>query len=62
MLLILDIFIDGVVRERLLVSHYRYCAQRYSGTTTVDDVCKLVRTTGFEDGKRQPKYPEDYFK
>lgn len=62
MLLILDIYIDGIIRERLLVSHYRYCAQRYSGTTTVDDVCKLVRSTGFEDGKRQPKYPVDYFK
>ena len=33
--------------------------------TNVDDVCKLLRSTGFARTpamiKRPPKYPEDYF-
>lgn len=62
MLLVLDIHIDGVIRERLLVSYYRYCAQHYAGRTTVDDVCKLMRSTGFGTSKRPQDYPVDYFK
>ena len=34
--------------------------------TNVDDVCKLLRSTGFSRtstmAKRPPKYPEDYFR
>lgn len=62
MLLVLDIHIDGIIRERLLVSYYRYCAQHYSGRTTVDDVCKLMRSTGFGTNKRPSDYPVDYFR
>ncbi|XP_065218583.1 WASH complex subunit 5 [Planococcus citri] len=62
MLLLLDIHIDGMIRERLLVSYYRYCAQHYTGRTTVDDVCKLMRSTGFGTSKRPQDYPVDYFK
>lgn len=62
MLLILDIHIDGTIRERLLVSYYRYSAQRYNGTTTIEDVCKLVRSTGLQNNKRPSDYPVDYFK
>jgi len=62
MLLVLDIHFDGTVRERLLVSYYRYCSQRYTGTTTVEDVCKLIRSTGLHSAKRPVDYPKDYFK
>lgn len=62
MLLEADIHIEGILRERLLVSYYRYSAQRYTGTTTVDDVCKLMRSTGFNSNKRPSDYPVDYFK
>ncbi|XP_011504242.1 PREDICTED: WASH complex subunit strumpellin [Ceratosolen solmsi marchali] len=62
MLLIADCYFDGRIRERLLVSYYRYNAQRAS-STRVDDVCMLLRSTGFIKGsfKRPQNYPEAYF-
>ncbi|KAJ8673596.1 hypothetical protein QAD02_004858 [Eretmocerus hayati] len=62
MLLVIDCYFDGRVRERLLVSYYRYNAQGAS-STRVDDVCLLLRSTGFmrESPKRPPNYPESYF-
>lgn len=62
MLLLVDHQFEGHVRERLLVSYYRYNAQR-SSSTRVDDVCTLLRSTGFSksSAKRPPNYPEDYF-
>lgn len=63
MLLLVDYQFEGHIRERLLVSYYRYNAQR-SSSTRVDDVCMLLRSTGFSKSslKRPSNYPEDYFK
>ncbi|XP_015590891.1 WASH complex subunit 5 [Cephus cinctus] len=63
MLLLVDCHFEGYVRERLLVSYYRYNAQR-SSSTRVDDVCMLLRSTGYSKSslKRPANYPEEYFK
>ncbi|KAK0182776.1 hypothetical protein PV327_000877 [Microctonus hyperodae] len=63
MLLLVDHQFEGQIRERLVVSYYRYNAQR-SSSTRVDDVCTLLRSTGFSksSSKRPSNYPEDYFK
>ncbi|XP_015187762.1 PREDICTED: WASH complex subunit strumpellin isoform X2 [Polistes dominula] len=61
MLLLVDNHFEGRVRERLLVSYYRYNAQE-SSSTKVDDICMLLRSTGYSKiGKRPSNYPEDYF-
>lgn len=65
MLLILDLHIPGIVRERLLVSYHRYSAEKTSGDSNIDDICLLLRSTGFKnppDGKRVLNYPDDYFR
>ncbi|XP_059615254.1 WASH complex subunit 5 [Phlebotomus argentipes] len=65
MLLVLDLHIPGVIRERLLVSYHRYSAQKSHGESHLDDVCKLLRSTGFSNApgaKKVPNYPEDYFR
>lgn len=65
MLLVVDYHIDGTVRERMLVSYYRYSAQRSSHDSNIDDVCKLLRSTGFSSvagTKRPSNYPEDFFR
>uniref|UniRef100_A0A1B6MUI7 WASH complex subunit strumpellin n=2 Tax=Graphocephala atropunctata TaxID=36148 RepID=A0A1B6MUI7_9HEMI len=62
MLLVVDLHIPGDIRERILVSYYRYSAQRTNAGSNVDDVCKLLRSTGLVPGKRPPNYPEDYFR
>jgi len=60
MLLLLDIRIEGVCRERMIVAYYRH-----KGTATIpnlDEVVKLCRSTGFVlGGKRPANYPDDYF-
>ncbi|XP_034940027.1 WASH complex subunit 5 [Chelonus insularis] len=63
MLLLVDHQFEGQIRERMLVSYYRYNAQR-SSSTRVDDVCMLLRSTGFSKSslKRPLNYPEDYFR
>ena len=63
MLLLVDYHFEGCVRERLLVSYYRYNAQR-SSSTRVDDICMLLRSTGFSktSSKRPANYPEEYFR
>ncbi|XP_076166156.1 WASH complex subunit strump [Ptiloglossa arizonensis] len=63
MLLLVDYHFEGCVRERLLVSYDRYNAQR-SSSTRVDDICRLLRSTGFSktSSKRPANYPEEYFK
>ena len=62
MLLIIDIKFEGVVRERLLVAYLRYSAQKSYMETNIDDVCKLLRSTGYIVGKPKPNlYPESYF-
>ncbi|XP_065176777.1 WASH complex subunit 5-like [Sycon ciliatum] len=63
MLLILDMKIEGPIRERMLVAYNRYNAAQ-TVDSSMDDVCKLLRSTGFVNGappKKPPKYPEDYF-
>ncbi|KAL3276150.1 hypothetical protein HHI36_020869 [Cryptolaemus montrouzieri] len=61
MLLLVDWYIKGVVREKLLVSYYRYTPQRSDTQSYIDEVCKLLRDTGLHTKKVQ-NYPEDYFK
>lgn len=65
MLLIVDMKIEGGIRERMLVAFHRYSAQQ-SNDSSIDDVCKLLRSTGYMSRggmvKRPAKYPEDYFK
>lgn len=62
MLLVVDQKIEGSVRERMLVSYYRYSAQRTTSDSNVDDVCNLLRSTGYVMGRRPLNYPEEYFK
>uniref|UniRef100_A0A9J8BNN2 WASH complex subunit 5 n=1 Tax=Cyprinus carpio carpio TaxID=630221 RepID=A0A9J8BNN2_CYPCA len=64
MLLVIDQKMEGEVRERMLVSYYRYSAARSSGDSNLDDICKLLRSTGYSShpgAKRPPNYPESYF-
>eukprot|EP00111_Clytia_hemisphaerica_P004568 TCONS_00013126-protein len=65
MLLIVDMKFEGDIRERMLVSYNRYCASTAAIDSYMDDVCKLLRSTGYSNqagSKRPPKYPEEYFK
>lgn len=61
MLLFVDTHIKGIVREKLLVSYYRYTPQNSNARSNVDDVCKLFRDTGIQTRKVN-NYPEDYFR
>jgi WASH complex subunit strumpellin len=64
MLLITDLKIDGLLRERMLVAFHRYSTQHINVDSNIDDVCKLLRSTGLSRQpvmKRPPKYPEAYF-
>ncbi|KAK2181203.1 hypothetical protein NP493_407g06015 [Ridgeia piscesae] len=64
MLNIIDARIEGMIREKMLVSYYRYSAAKHSVDSNVDDVCKLLRSTGFSSApgsKRPQNYPESYF-
>lgn len=61
-LLTMDHEINGIVRERMLVSYYRYSASR-SCDSRIDDVCNLIRSTGYVPNTKRPiNYPEDFFK
>jgi WASH complex subunit strumpellin len=62
MLLITDMKFEGGVRERLLIGYVRYSAQKSYMESNIDDVCKLLRSTGFVSGRPKPaNYPESYF-
>ncbi|ODN03655.1 WASH complex subunit strumpellin, partial [Orchesella cincta] len=61
MLLLIDFHIDGIVRERMLTSFYRYSAIYHHSEAHVDDVCKLFRSTGYTKQKKASTYPVDYF-
>ncbi|CAL8094255.1 unnamed protein product [Orchesella dallaii] len=61
MLLLIDFHIDGIVRERMLTSFYRYSAIYHHSEAHVDDVCKLFRSTGYTKQKKAASYPVDYF-
>lgn len=73
LLFILDFKLCGPLRERLLVAHFRYAAQQTKSECNVEDVCKLIRSTGFvaavvESGilvtpaRRPALYPVEYFR
>ncbi|KAJ9467483.1 WASH complex subunit strumpellin-like protein [Diplonema papillatum] len=58
MLLQLDLKIEGKIRERMLISYLRYCGA--GNVQNLNEVCSLVRATGFNEGKRPDGYPEQY--
>uniref|UniRef100_A0A1I8NPM8 WASH complex subunit strumpellin n=2 Tax=Stomoxys calcitrans TaxID=35570 RepID=A0A1I8NPM8_STOCA len=68
-LLILDFHIPGVVRERILISYYRYSGSKSHSDSNIDDVCMLLRSTGYVANVTSAKttkdsatnYPEAYF-
>lgn len=61
-LLIVDLHIPGEIRERLIVAYTRYSAQKSHGDSNIDEVCKLLRSTGFKNFcKRPSNYPHEYF-
>lgn len=65
MLLVLDMHIPGIVRERILVSYHRYGSGKIHGDSSIEDICMLLRSTGFTnapDAKRIQNYPEEYFR
>lgn len=65
MLLVVDYLFPGLVRERIIVTHHRYAGQKASSDTNIDDVCKLLRSTGYSSlpGTKRPlNYPEEYFR
>lgn len=64
LLLVIDQKIEGPIRERMLVSYYRYSAQRSTSDSNFDDLVHLFACTGFSPstGKKPLFYPEDYFK
>lgn len=62
MLLMVDTYFEGIIRERILVSYYRYTPQRRDTQSCIDEVCKLLRDTGYNTSKKPNNYPEDYFK
>jgi len=61
-LLFIDIYIEGIIRERLLVAYHRYNAQDYNSEYPIDDICKLLRCTKQNSVKSISSYPENYFK
>ncbi|XP_050425351.1 WASH complex subunit 5 isoform X2 [Adelges cooleyi] len=61
-LLLIDICIEGIIRERLLVAYHRYNAQQYNNENPIDDICKLLRSTKLGSVKATSSYPEYYFK
>lgn len=65
MLLVVDLHIPGLVRERLLVAYNRYSALKTHSDSSIDEVCKLLRSTGFNDdgngARKTANYPEEYF-
>ncbi len=62
MLLIGDTKFESGIRERLLIGYIRYSAQKSYMESNIDDVCKLLRSTGYSVGKPKPaNYPEAYF-
>eukprot|EP00039_Didymoeca_costata_P019334 m.337103 g.337103 ORF g.337103 m.337103 type:complete len:1151 (+) comp18047_c0_seq1:185-3637(+) len=63
MLLVIDQRFEGAVRERILVSYYRYSTSE-ADQTNIDEVSKLLRSTDYSNrpgARRPPRYPEDYF-
>jgi WASH complex subunit strumpellin len=63
MLLLMDIRIPGLTRERMVISFYRY--KGAAAVSHLEEVCKLCRGTGFRGTlakeNRPEHYPETYF-
>ncbi|BET02901.1 kiaa0196 [Nesidiocoris tenuis] len=60
MLLVLELYHPGTLRERLIVAYSRYNIT----VGTLDHVCQLVRSTGFMNtvnAKRPLSYPTEFF-
>lgn len=61
MLLLVEAYIPGPARERILIANYRYFGER-SALVNIDSLCKLFRNTNYlKGGSRPKKYPENYF-
>lgn len=57
--------IPGLVRERILVSYHRYGTGKSHSDSNIEDICMLLRSTGFSnasDAKRVPNYPDEFFR
>lgn len=74
MLLAVDTNFEGGLRERLIVSYYRYSSYKSSPESSIVDTCNLLRSTGFRAAQQQiyktstvvkhhrPEgYPESFF-
>lgn len=62
MLLLMEDYIPGAVREKMLVALYRQTGQAV--LVNIDDVCKLCRNTGYipgPEGKKPKNHPEALF-
>jgi WASH complex subunit strumpellin len=46
MLLMMDILIDGNVREKIVISYYRYKGGQ-NNIAKINEVCRLCKNTGF---------------
>ena len=59
-LLTIDQKIEGQIRERLLVSFFRYSVQ-LNTESKIEDICSLFRSTGYTNQRRPLNYPQSYF-
>ena len=59
MLLLMDMRIEGGVRERMIISYYRY--KGAGAASNFDEVVRLCRQTGLTRSKRPANYPEELF-
>jgi len=67
LLILLDVKIEGSVRERIVITYYRHKGQ--ASIESIDDICTLVKATGYSHTvtdryglpRRPPGYPEEYF-
>ena len=60
MLLVMEERIPGAIRERMLVTIYRFNSDGM--LINIDEVCKLCRSTGYVPGVKKPKnHPEALF-
>lgn len=74
MLITVDNNFEGGLRERLIVSYYRYSSYKSSPGSSLDETCNLMRSTGFRSLQQQAykashatqihrpeSYPESFF-
>lgn len=53
MLITVDNNFEGSLRERLIVSYYRYSSYKSSPGSSLDETCNLMRSTGFRSMQQQ---------